>query len=333
MSNPIKRGGRPPKYSTHEEARKADLERQRRRYNNRSVPPGLDFVAYEPQLHFNIPIDTAPQIGLRISPGIRIPPDHNIQEDDTNKNNPIPSSPTRTADPLPMEEEAEIARRIEQIRADEQEHNAEQADYEAEVTARLETMTPADYEAAEVLNALQSIPSEEPKTVETSSQHYDYDVLLYDEFDLGNQEDNVTPPAVHTKNLQPVQRSPQNQTPSGKRSPLSQSSGNTSRRGPSFPVQKNTLLSWMNPSVNASPTSRAPSTSPTVAVPSPSLQPREAPNPIEAVFPIVPTECPIGEMPEPTPQVSSDVPSPAPPANPNPGERTAFKLAKQLRGF
>ncbi|KFY82520.1 hypothetical protein V500_10489 [Pseudogymnoascus sp. VKM F-4518 (FW-2643)] len=333
MSNPIKRGGRPPKYSTHEEARKADLERQRRRYNNRSVPPGLDFVAYEPQLHSNIPINTAPQIGLRISPGIRIPPDHNIEEDDTNKNNPIPSSPTRTAEPLSIEEEAEIARRIEQIRVDEQEHNAEQADYEAEVTARLETMTPADYEAAEVLNALQSIPSEEPKTVETSSQHYDYDVLPYNEFDLGNQEDNVTPPAVHTENPQTVLRSPQNRTPSGKRSPLSQSSGNTSRQGPSFPVQKNTLLSWMNPSVNASPTSRAPSTSPTVAVPSPSLQPREAPNPIEAEFPIVPTECPIGEMPEPTPQVSSDVPSPAPPANPNPGERTAFKLAKQLRGF
>lgn len=335
MSNPIKRGGRPPKYSTHEEAREADLKRRRQRYNKRSVPPGLDFIAYEPQLHSNIPIDTAPQIGLRISPGIRIPPDHNIQEDDINTNNPIPSSPTRIAEPLPAEEEAEIARRIEQIRADEQEHNDEQADYEAEVTARLEAMTPADYEAAEVLKALQSIPSEGPKNVENSSQHSDYDVLPYDEFDLGNQQDNVTPPAVHTENPQTVQRSPQNRTPSGKRSPLSQSSGNTSRRGPSFPVQKNTLLSWMNPSVNASPTSRAPSTSLTVAVPCPSVQPREAPSPspIKAEFPIVPTECPIGEMPEPAPQVSSEVLSPAPPANPNPGERTAFKLAKQLRGF
>lgn len=103
-----------------------------------------------------------------------------------------------------MEEEAEIVRRIEQIRVDEQEYNAKQADYEAEVTARLETMTPANYEAIEVLKALQSILSEEPKTVETSSQHYDYDVLLDDESDLGNQEDNVTPLAVHTKNLQPV---------------------------------------------------------------------------------------------------------------------------------
>ncbi|KFZ02258.1 hypothetical protein V500_00334 [Pseudogymnoascus sp. VKM F-4518 (FW-2643)] len=89
----------------------------------------------------------------------------------------------------------------------------------------------------------------------------------------------------------------------------------------------------MNPSVNASPTSRALSTSPTVAVPSPSLQLRKAPNPIGAEFPIVLEECPISEMLEPTPQVSSDVPSPAPPANPNLGERTAFKLAKQLQGF
>ncbi|KFY09998.1 hypothetical protein V491_07848 [Pseudogymnoascus sp. VKM F-3775] len=230
-------------------------------------------------------------------------------------------------------EDLEIVSEFPYIRADEQEHNEEQTDYEAEVTARLEAMTPADYEAAEVLKALQSIPSEGPKNVETSSQHSDYDVLPYDEFDSGNQGDNATPPAVHTKNPETVQRSPQNRTPSGKRSPLSQSSGNTSRRGPSFPVQKNTLLSWMNHSVNASPASQPPSTSPTVAVPSPSLQPREAPSPIKAEFPIVPAECPIGEMPEPTPRVSSDVRSPAPPANQIPGERTAFKLAKQLRGF
>ncbi|OBT54138.1 hypothetical protein VE04_06764 [Pseudogymnoascus sp. 24MN13] len=326
MSNPVKRGGRPPKYSTQEEAREADLKRRRQRYNKRSVPSGLDFIAYEPQLHSNIPIDTAPQIGLRISPGIRIPADHNIQEDETNENNPTPISPTRTAEPLPTEEEVEIARRIKQIQADEQDHNDEQADYEAEVAARMETMTPADYEAAEVLKTLQSIPNEGPKNVENSSQHSDYDVLPYDELDLGNQGDGATPPAVHTKNPETVQRSPQNQTPGGKRSPLSQSSGNTSRQGPSFPVQKNTLLSWMNPSVNVSPTSQAPSTSPTVAVPSPSVQPRESPSPNKAEFPIVPTECPISEMPD-------DVLSPTPPANLNLGERTAFKLAKQLRGF
>ncbi|KFZ11857.1 hypothetical protein V501_04537 [Pseudogymnoascus sp. VKM F-4519 (FW-2642)] len=322
LSDTRKKQGRPRKYSNPSAAKRANRENTLRQYHQRknagrehSGP--ADFIAYEPQLHSNIPIDTAPQIGLRISPGIRIPPDHSIQEDDTQKNNPIPSSPTRTAAPLPTEEEAEIARRIEQIRADEQERNDEQADYEAEVTARLEAMTPADYEAAEVLKALQSIPSKGPKNVETSSQHSDYDVLPYGESDLGYQGDNATPPAVHTKNPETVQRSPQNRTPSGKRSPLSQSSGNTSRRGPSFPAQKNTLLSWMNPSVNASPTSRAPSISPTVAVPSPSLQPREAPSPTE----------------RPTPQVSSDAPSPVPPVNPNPEERTAFKLAKQLRRF
>ena len=74
-------------------------------------------------------------------------------------------------------------------------------------------------------------------------------------------------------------------------------------------------------------------TSPTVAVLSPSIQLREATNPSEAGFPIVPTECPIGKMLELTPQVLSNVLSPIPPANLNLGEQTAFKLAKQLQGF
>ncbi|KFY52912.1 hypothetical protein V496_08062 [Pseudogymnoascus sp. VKM F-4515 (FW-2607)] len=85
-------------------------------------------------------------------------------------------------------------------------------------------MTSADYEAAEVLKALQRIPSDGPKNVETSSQHSDYDISPYDELDLGSQRDNVTPLAAHTENPHPVQRSPQSQTPSEKRSPLSQSS-------------------------------------------------------------------------------------------------------------
>ncbi|KFY68102.1 hypothetical protein V497_00002 [Pseudogymnoascus sp. VKM F-4516 (FW-969)] len=225
VSNSHKKPGRPRKYSNPFAAKRANRENTLRQYHQRKnagreLTGPADFIAYEPQLHSNVPIDTAPQIGLRISPGIRIPPDHNIEEDDTNENNPIPSSPTRPAEPLPVEEEAEIARCIEQIRADEPELNDEQADYEAEVTARLEAMTPADYEAAEVLKALQSIPSEEPKNVENSSQHSDYDVLTYDEFDLGDQQENVTP-LVHTENAQTVQGSPQDRTPSAKRSPLS----------------------------------------------------------------------------------------------------------------
>jgi len=191
LSNPHKKQGRPRKYSNPSAAKRANRENTLRQYHQRKnagreLSGPADFIAYEPPLLPSIPIDTPPEIGLRIGHDVRIPPDPNIQEDDTNKNNPIPSSPTRTAEPLPIEEEAEIARHIEQIRADEQEHNAEQADYEAEVTERLKTMTPADYEAAEVLKTLQSIPSEGPKNVETSSQHSNYDVLPYDEFNLGN---------------------------------------------------------------------------------------------------------------------------------------------------
>ncbi|KFZ15728.1 hypothetical protein V502_05438 [Pseudogymnoascus sp. VKM F-4520 (FW-2644)] len=318
-------GGRPKKYTTAEEARRAHLDRKKRRRHQHTAPPGpVDFIAYEPTLSSDIPVDTSPQLGLRISPNIRIPPEHDVQECDTNKNNPTPSSPIRTTDALSTEEDAEIARHVEQIRIDELEHDAEQADYEAEIAARLEART-ADYEAAEVLKALRSRPSK-GLGMEASSQDSDYDVLPYDEFDLGNQQDTVTPPAVRTKstkNTKTVQISPQNQTPTRKRSPLSQSSGNTSSRG----------LSWMKPRVNASPTSPTPSTFSSVAVPFPSLHLREVSNPVEAEFSLVTAESPIGEMPEPAPQVSSDIPSPVPPANPDPKERTAFKLAEQLRRF
>ena len=125
---PTKRGGRPPKYSDHEEARKADLERRRQRYNNRSCPLGpVDFIAYEPPRPPGIPIDTPSEIGLWISQDIRIPPERDAQEDHTNKNNPIPRCPTRIADPLSIEEDAKLAKRIEQIRTDEREQDAEQA--------------------------------------------------------------------------------------------------------------------------------------------------------------------------------------------------------------
>jgi hypothetical protein len=67
-------------------------------------------------------------------------------------------------------------------------------------------MTPADYKAAKVLKALQSILSEEPKTVETSPQHFDYDVLPYDEFDLGNQHNSVTRRVVNSNSWQYIAR-------------------------------------------------------------------------------------------------------------------------------
>ncbi|KFY30235.1 hypothetical protein V493_02058 [Pseudogymnoascus sp. VKM F-4281 (FW-2241)] len=70
------------------------------------------------------------------------------------------------------------------MRTDDREHNAQQVDYEADVTARLEAMAAADYEAAEVLNALESIPSEGLKDVKPAHT-IDYDALPHDEFDFG----------------------------------------------------------------------------------------------------------------------------------------------------
>lgn len=52
----------------------------------------VNFLALLTSLHMNLNFTPTSQIGLRISP------DHNIQDDDTNENNPIPSFPTRTAE-------------------------------------------------------------------------------------------------------------------------------------------------------------------------------------------------------------------------------------------
>jgi hypothetical protein len=73
-----KLGGRPRKYSTAKEAKRANLEGNRRRRQQQRQPiRPTDFIAYEPLLHADIPTKTPLETGLRTSRDVRIPFDPN----------------------------------------------------------------------------------------------------------------------------------------------------------------------------------------------------------------------------------------------------------------
>src|ERR1700732_2720585 len=127
-----KAGGRPRKYSTAEEARRANLEGNRRRRLQQRQPIGpTDFIAFEPQLHADIPAETPLETGLRTSRDIRIPLDPNARQDEVRPNlaSPRPNPPVAAA----AEEDAEINEQIRRIQTKEQETNTEQVEREAEI--------------------------------------------------------------------------------------------------------------------------------------------------------------------------------------------------------
>lgn len=62
-----KRGGRPKKYATSDEARKANVEGNRRRRQVKALQSQgpADFIAFEPSLDTDCPADTCADTGLR----------------------------------------------------------------------------------------------------------------------------------------------------------------------------------------------------------------------------------------------------------------------------
>jgi len=132
-------GGRPKKYQSQEEAKKADIEKRRLRRQKAQLFTGpADFIAYEPP-HPDIPTDTPPS-GLRTSSDVRIPLDVDTQIDAPTNLQPI--SPPPTQPPL-SGDDAEMAEQITQIRIDEQESNFERVEYEAEISRQLNEMDAA----------------------------------------------------------------------------------------------------------------------------------------------------------------------------------------------
>ena len=117
-----------------------------------------------------------------------------------------------------------------------------------------------------------------------------------------------------------------------------QSSSTSSRRGTSFPTQRNTLLSWMKPltSVDSNPTSPTSRPSPSIAISTPTPSDFHQPaGSVEALPPVPSREPPLGQSPQLAVQQAPRSAQSAYIANPSPGqlESTSSKLAKQLRKF
>lgn len=333
-------GGRPKKYASVAEARRANIEGNRRRRRLHPSTGPADFIAFEPSLPSDVPATTQPEIGLRVSQDIRIPPEHDIQEYDAKEPDArpiLPQTPPQAIDPLGTQEEADIARRVREIQTNEYEDNMEDADYDAEIAVRLKAMTAADHEAAEALRALQGGYTERQSSSGASSQRFDYDVLQLDDFDfdLSVQQNSNIPPVCHVDNSVHIQRSQQPNTPTNYRLPSQpQSTGGKTKRSTPFPAQKNTLLSWMKPRADVHTATPTPQAFPGDALfpsPSPSHQhaysePNEAP-PISTASEETSTNT------APILRVSPGTASPANPSTSPLLERTALKLAKQLRKF
>lgn len=170
-------GGRPKKYSSAEAARLAHIEGKRRRRAQQRLPQRpVDFIMYEPQLHHDIPIETRPEIGIRTSSDIQIPPDPYIA--------PSPYASTQQGEIRPVlllkpqqsteaelpetEEEADIYRQVESIRTEEEEAIAEQAEYEGSIAeAMLRTrITEQEEHTTEQTKSASGVELDTPRTVD-----------------------------------------------------------------------------------------------------------------------------------------------------------------------
>ena len=207
---------------------------------------------FERSISSGAPASTRPQIGLRISLDVRIPPDSGAQE----HNNRVPDSRLSLL-PSPCyrlclqstPKEAEVVRYIKPIQIDEKAGDGEEEDYNAGVAAQVNGMATADSEAMDSPNVLQGRgPAERQGRIKTKSQHSDYMLQEFDAFDLGVQQElsKAWEPIRSTMKLQRSQQNaPRSNDNSNNITPQSASSRKQSRqsKSASFPAQKNTLLS------------------------------------------------------------------------------------------
>lgn len=347
-------GGRPKKYQSQEEAKKADLKkRQLRRQRAQLLAGPVDFIAYEPP-HPDAPTDT-PLSGLRTGSNIRIPLDVDLQIDVLANLPPISPPPTQ----LPLSsDDVEMAQQIIQIRIDEQETNSERVEYEAEISQQLNEI---DATTAHILMGMRSANTtsvaKETRASETNEERLadglattelqtmegsntaDESEKIYDEEPLYScfstvasmdepitTRDNDSIDASNASNkLENIQRSlqtpPQLRSPSLQSSSQSNSKRSTSRRSTPFPSQKNNLISWMTPLPQRLPVNH--NTSPPLVIQRSSTN--ASSSPVETM--IYTTSAPSTPIPTPVSIAIASLDSPIS------MERTAFKLAKQLRNF
>ena len=354
-SYPKKSGGRPRKHSTTTAAIEAKKQSDRRRYLRRQLQAQgpIDFIAFEPQLHADIPAETPPETGLRTSDDVRIPLDANARQDE------VRPSPRPNPQPSAAEEDAEINEQIRGIQTKEQETNTEHAERDVEIAEILLGMRAAEQAedigggkldvlettnepgAADTdISGLQTAArAEEERLSKEGSQRSCF--LNFGDMDEPIMGDDNSIGALYTSNRSVgIQRSIESrvssQTPARYSSPPLQSSDKsnskkgTHRRSTPFPPQRNNLLSWMKYLPERSPSNlSSPAPTPTShrnALPSPSTF-----RPIENIVPSTPVQFVREASPAPATPVRASVPAAS--ASPAPVERTAFKLAKQLRNF
>jgi hypothetical protein len=352
---PKKRGGRPRVHASKEAAAQAKKDGTHRWYQRSRQPNGpADFIAYEPPLHGDVPADTPPETGLRTN--IRIPQDSNTQQNNARPR--PPPDPQPSAEQPATEEDAEINEQIRCIQTKEQETNTEQAEREAEIVEILLGMRAAEQAedigggeldvlettneagAANTLHisGLQAATrAEEERMSEEESQHSCF--LNFGDIDEPIRGDNNSIGALYAPSrsvdLQrsieggaPSQAPTRHISPSLQSSNKSSSKKGTSRRNTPFPPQRNNLSSWVK-SLPGRPPSNLSSPTPTLASihnasPSPF-------RPVENFVPSTPAQSVRDVPPAPATPIRASVPATS--ASPAPAERTAFKLAKQLRNF
>ncbi len=354
--SPKKRGGRPRKHTTETDAAEAVRQSKLRSYHrarqqSRQPNGPADFIAYEPPLHGDVPADTPLETGLRTN--IRIPQGSSTQQNSARPR--PPPDPRPSAEQPAAEEDAEINEQIRRIQTKEQEANTEQAERDAEIAEILlgmraaeqtedtggkdvlETTNEAGAANALHISGLQTAArAEEERMSEEESQRSCF--LNFGDIDEPILGDDNSIGALYASNRsvdiqRPIESKGPSQAPTRYISPSLQSSNKssskkgTSRRSILFPAQRNNLLSWMEslpgrpPSSLSSP---APPTSIRNASPSPF-------RPIENFVPCTPAQS-VRDVP-PAPATPNRAFVPAISASPAPAERTALKLAKQLRTF
>lgn len=336
--------GRPRKYRNEDEAAEAARQLRQQRYQRQSqtqAPP--EFIAYAPA-PLGVPTITQLDLGLRISADIPIPRDPLIQPDELPEDEDAYRPPSPLA-PLVVDD-IDAAAVISQFRASKNEPINERTEYEQRI---LQQINDTDARTAGILLEMQAGIAQVRTSADTIPEHLGEDA-----------ERPVEPPAANTHSVShtptPTPAKAANasaaalnspQTPSQRSSISSARSSTRGGQRKTFPAQSNTLLSWVTL------TSRQPSESPSHSTPQPlplssnhsitrlprlsnsnsTRQPAARGTPA-AASPSPSTRC--GHVPslgaaqaappaQSTPRAGS---SPTPPT-----ERTAYKLAKQLRNF
>lgn len=327
-------GGRPKQYLTAEAKAKAKrrhnheeyLRRKDRQFQHETRP---EFVHYEP-IPPGIPTTTRIDLSLRISPDVPIPCDSLIEPDE------LPAGEDVYRPPSPLlslsTDDVEAAAVISQLQTSDREQTNERIEYEQRIQQQIKD---EDARTAGILLAMQA------GTIPNTPEHL---ANMERPAELDSNGTDTTAGQIYA-----IENSPQ--TPSQR----SVSSTRLTSRRKTFPAQSNTLLSWIKP------VSRQPSEKTNT------LQPAQPPLGHSTPPPLLPSSNrSTPRLPQPsnsnsTPHaaargataagspfahpgsvpslVTTQAVSPAqstprsgsPP--PRRTERTAYKLAKQLRNF